>query len=421
MPDRILADLHHHVVTGLEGLLDLAGGATQTGGLPVHLAGVEHAVAAAADVDERRLHRRQHILHNAQVDVADQGGRGHRGHEMLDHHAVFEHRDLGVAGALVGRFGADLVPHHHHTFDGLAAGQELGLAEDGRPTPSGVAPVPATLPFRFQPGRAADSLNLAGIVVGAGRALVHHGVRRVIRRAGGAVPAVARTGLAATTPAPPTGRALSGHRVVIAVVLIGLVGGIRLVIAGRGVTRVGVVIVWPGVRLFAATTTAPPAPATSSPVSRPLGLVVVNVIRAGLVVVEVVLVIFGGHIHCGLDRLGRDEKRHVLGMLDRGLQHQPGFGLAGLRGQVSVRRDGLRPGFGGRLVVRSDVGGVGGQHVAHPDGVGAVHAGLHAAGSPVELAERVQHPSAGGPQRTRQGVDPQPVRQILLVLCRGFR
>ena len=70
--DRVLADLDDDVVAGLEGLLDLALGAAQSGRLPVHLAGVEHAVAAAADVDEGRLHRGQHVLHDAEIDVAHQ-------------------------------------------------------------------------------------------------------------------------------------------------------------------------------------------------------------------------------------------------------------------------------------------------------------------------------------------------------------
>ena len=72
VPDRVLADLDDDVVAGLEGLLDLALRAAEAGGLPVDLAGVQHAVAATADVDERRLHRRQHVLHDAEVDVADQ-------------------------------------------------------------------------------------------------------------------------------------------------------------------------------------------------------------------------------------------------------------------------------------------------------------------------------------------------------------
>ena len=79
---------------------------------------------------------------------------------MLDDDAVFEHRDLGVAGARVRRFGADLVAHHHDPFDGLTAGQELGLGQDRRAAPAGVAAVAAALTLGLQPGGAADALDL---------------------------------------------------------------------------------------------------------------------------------------------------------------------------------------------------------------------------------------------------------------------
>ena len=70
--DRVLGDLHEHRVAGLQRVLDAPGLAVEAGGVPVDLAGVEHGVAALADVDERRLHGRQHVLHLAEVDVADQ-------------------------------------------------------------------------------------------------------------------------------------------------------------------------------------------------------------------------------------------------------------------------------------------------------------------------------------------------------------
>ena len=117
--DRVLGDLHQHRVAGLERLLDRAGAALQAGGVPVDLAGVEHGVAAAADVDERRLHAGQHVLHLAQVDVADHGAGRRPGHVVLDQDAVLEHGDLGTVAPLA---------HDHHPVDGLAAGQELRLA-----------------------------------------------------------------------------------------------------------------------------------------------------------------------------------------------------------------------------------------------------------------------------------------------------
>ena len=127
--DRVLGDLDQHGLAGLEHLLDLARAVAGAEGVPVDLAGVEHGVAALADVDERRLHGGQDVLHPAEVDVADQRGLRLAGDVVLDEDLVLEHRDLGEVLAL---------PDHHHPVDGLAAGQELGLADDrarggGRP------------------------------------------------------------------------------------------------------------------------------------------------------------------------------------------------------------------------------------------------------------------------------------------------
>jgi hypothetical protein len=70
---RVLGDLHQDGVAGLQCELDAARLAVQARGVPVDLAGVQDGVAAAADVDERGLHARQHVLHLAEVHVADQG------------------------------------------------------------------------------------------------------------------------------------------------------------------------------------------------------------------------------------------------------------------------------------------------------------------------------------------------------------
>ncbi|EUA58334.1 putative rne protein [Mycobacterium intracellulare 1956] len=87
-----------------------------------------------------------------------------------------------------------------------------------------------------------------------------------------------------------------------------------------------------------------------------------------------------------------------LGGVVGGFQHQPGFGFAG-----------IHDGFGGG--VRGFLG-LGGQQVTHPHRVGAVHGGVCAANPPVQLAERVQDPFAGGSQRPGQRMDPQPVGQL---------
>ncbi len=61
---------------------------------------------------------------------------------MLDKHAVLEHRDLGPLAAL-----AD----DHDPVDGFPPGQELGLGDDRRAAPAGLAALPATLPLRLKP------------------------------------------------------------------------------------------------------------------------------------------------------------------------------------------------------------------------------------------------------------------------------
>jgi hypothetical protein len=70
--DRVLGHLDQDRLAGLEGGLDPLGLALQAAGVEVHLAGVQDGVAALADVDEGGLHRGQHVLHLAEVHVADE-------------------------------------------------------------------------------------------------------------------------------------------------------------------------------------------------------------------------------------------------------------------------------------------------------------------------------------------------------------
>ena len=47
--------------------------ASQVGGPPVDFSGVEHPVAAFADVDEGGFHCRQDVLHATQINVSGEG------------------------------------------------------------------------------------------------------------------------------------------------------------------------------------------------------------------------------------------------------------------------------------------------------------------------------------------------------------
>ena len=417
VPDRVLADLDDDVVAGFERLFDLAVGSAQSGGFPVDLAGVEHAVAPAADVDEGRLHRGQHVLHDSEIDVAHQRGRRRRGHEVLDDDAVFEHRDLGIPRALVWRLAADPVADDHDPFDGLAAGQEFGLGQDRGPAPAGISSVPAPLPLGLQPGRAVDALDLVARAAGvaaalavAGRALVHHRVGRVVGRRR-LVVVVARSGFPA--PAPAAAAIATIWRTVVAavgvvgvvvvgilavgVVGIGRVGLGALLAPARGLFALTVVVLAVGSALFAAA--APASPATTAaptPVRRPVGLLLVVVVVAVAVGIIGVGALIGGGRVVAVEQLRRDEERHVmrpLGGAVGGLQHQPGLGLIGVG---AFAAGGVLSAF---LRLR-------GQQVTHPNRVVAVHGGVRAARPPIQRAERLQHPLAGGSQRSGQRMNP---------------
>ena len=220
----------------------------------------------------------------------------------------------------------NLVAHHHHPLDGLAAGQELGLAQDRRAAPAGVTAVTATLPLGLQPGGTADALDLVGIGSCLARPsgllprgpFVHNGVRRIVGCDGLAV--VAGAGLAPPPAPAPTGRAVPAGRLVVPAVLVG--GGVGIAVLGLGAS----VVVGVGVRLTGALTPAAAATATASPpasaVGGPVGLIVVPVPVVGVLSVFCVAVldvvgVLVQHDRAHLDGLRCDEQREVVGrMLD---------------------------------------------------------------------------------------------------------
>ena len=256
MADRVLGDLHEHGLARGQHRLDLARLAVLVAERgPVDLAGVEHGVAAAADVDERRLHGGQHVLDPAEVDVADQRGLRLAGDVVLDEDLVLEHADLGEVVALA---------HDHDAVDRLAAGQELGLADDRRPAPAGLAALAAALLLGLEPGGAGDRGDL--VVAGAAAPHPGDGVLRVV----GAAAAV----LAGTAAAPATPR--------------GAVAGLLLVARRparcrrrRRPDRVALAAAVGG--LAAAAATAAATPARAGAVARAVVLAVARVVvRLGL-------------------------------------------------------------------------------------------------------------------------------------------
>ena len=169
MADGVLRDLHEHPVAGLQCELDAARLvllAVLGGGVPVDFAGVQHGVAAAADVDEGGLHAGQHVLHATEVHVADERGILVARDVVLHEHAVLQHADLDAPA---------LRPHDHLAVDRLAAREELGLGDHRTPA-TGVAPVAAALLLRLEAGGALDLLRLGDELGLAGLAHLDDGV-----------------------------------------------------------------------------------------------------------------------------------------------------------------------------------------------------------------------------------------------------
>src|SRR5699024_2040677 len=194
----ILRHLHEDRVAGAQRLLDPLRLAVHPQRVPVHLTGVEDRIAALADVDECRLHAGQHVLHAAQVHVADERGlRGVLAQVVLDRDAVLHDDQLRAAGLLADEHGAR---------DGLAAGQELGLGQK-RAAATGLAALAAALALRLEARRALDRRDL------------------VIARAGGVI-APGAAG-AATAPAATPPRAA----------VVGVIVGIVCARGRRGLVR----------------------------------------------------------------------------------------------------------------------------------------------------------------------------------------
>ena len=326
VPDRVLRDLHQDGLAGGQHRLDLAGLAVLVAERgPVDLTGVEDRVAALADVDERRLHGGQHVLDPAEVDVADQRGLGRAGHVVLDEDLVLEDADLGQVLALA---------HDHHPVDGLAAGQELGLADDRGAAATGLAALAAALLLGLQAGGALDRGDL--VLGGALAADPGDGV-------GGVVPALSPTVVAGAAAAAPA----AGRRAVARAVL-ALGSGLGAGVVRALVGLVGVLGVALGARV-AGLAAAAAATATAA-TGRAVAVARLVVALGGLVLVGglgrlggLVLVLVGGLV--GLGRLPAAGAAALLAA--RGLLLR---GLLALRGVVDLgRRRRLGVGGLGRL------------------------------------------------------------------------
>lgn len=65
----VLGHLDENLVAGLQRLIDAALPAAEPHLPPINIGGVQNAIAAGSDIDERSLHGIQHVLDTAQVNV----------------------------------------------------------------------------------------------------------------------------------------------------------------------------------------------------------------------------------------------------------------------------------------------------------------------------------------------------------------
>ena len=124
------------------------------------VAPVQHAVLRRADVDERGLHARQHVLDLAQVDVAVDRGRVvlRAAHVVLDEHPSLEHRHLDHA--LRVDVHDHLVPTGGATLAGPAPAplQRLVVEIFERPRSPPPRPTAVTTSLSVRPDDARDPL-----------------------------------------------------------------------------------------------------------------------------------------------------------------------------------------------------------------------------------------------------------------------
>ena len=157
VPVNILRDLHHHLVAGLQRVLNPALLSAKLRSLPVNLAGVEHRVAPGSDVDERRLHARQHVLDTAHVNIADDRRVIVRGHKVLRKQPVFQDRYLrDAAWAVV----AVALAHHHRAVHRLAPREEFRLRNNAGALALRFSTLTPPTTLRLQTGGTADPLRL---------------------------------------------------------------------------------------------------------------------------------------------------------------------------------------------------------------------------------------------------------------------
>src|SRR5690625_3161297 len=118
MPYRVFGDLNQYRIAGFQRVFDFLGLTIKLRGIPVDLTGIQDGVAPASNINERRLHGWQNVLHLAEVDVADQRVLLGIRYKVFSEDPVFEYRNLDLTLTLTDE---------HLAFNGFPPGQEFGF------------------------------------------------------------------------------------------------------------------------------------------------------------------------------------------------------------------------------------------------------------------------------------------------------
>ena len=124
--NRILGHLDQNLVAGLQRMFNLARTRFRAQQLPVQVTYVNDTVAVGSDIDERRFHAGQDVLHATEVDIADLRGLRVRGNEVLDQQVIFQHTHLSDNARVVMALA---LTHHHRALHRLTTSQEFRLRD----------------------------------------------------------------------------------------------------------------------------------------------------------------------------------------------------------------------------------------------------------------------------------------------------
>ena len=160
--NRVLGHLDQNLVAGLQRMFNLARTRLRAQQLPVQVTYVNDTVAVGSDINERRFHAGQDVLHATEVDIANLRGLRVRGNEVLDQQVIFQHTNLSNNARVVMALA---LTHHHRALHRLTASQELSL-RDHVALARFLTTLDTATALRLQASRALNRLRLFDLLAG---------------------------------------------------------------------------------------------------------------------------------------------------------------------------------------------------------------------------------------------------------------